>query len=31
MNKVKNGVKMKQVSQRLKKLRFTSEHCRNGG
>jgi len=24
-------MKLKQVSQRLKKLRFKSEHCRNGG
>jgi len=31
MNNVKNGVKLKQVSQRLKKLRFKPEHCRNGG
>ena len=29
MNKVKNGVKLKQVAQRLNK--FKSEHCRNGG
>jgi hypothetical protein len=31
MNKVKNGEKLKQVSQRLKKFKFKSEHFRNGG